>query len=96
MDISKIAGQGAQQLTQIQSTQKNQSDFKNLLNDFFSDVNTSISESGQKAEQLVKGEITDVHEAMIAAEKASVGLEMVVELRNKMIEMYREIMRVQV
>ena len=37
-----------------------------------------------------------MHEAMIAAEKASVGLEMVVEIRNKMIEMYRELMHVQI
>ena len=94
--ISKISGLSVQQFTQIQSASKNQNEFKDLLSNFMTDVNEAITDAGQKAQQLVKGEVTDVHEAMIAAEKASVGLEMVVEVRNKMIEMYREMMRVQV
>ena len=45
------------------------------------------------AEKFVLGEITDIHEVMIAAEEAGVALELVMEIRNKLIEAYQELMR---
>lgn len=46
-------------------------------------------------EQFVTGQITDVHSLMIASEKAQLGLQLTVQVRNKVIEAYQEIMRTQ-
>jgi len=46
-------------------------------------------------EQFVTGQISDVHTLMIASEKAQLGLQLTVQVRNKMIEAYQEIMRTQ-
>ena len=46
-------------------------------------------------EQFITGQISDVHTLMIASEKAQLGLQLTVQVRNKMIEAYQEIMRTQ-
>ncbi|WP_166237982.1 flagellar hook-basal body complex protein FliE [Paenibacillus turpanensis] len=46
--------------------------------------------------KFVVGELADVHQLTIAAEKASVGLQLAVSLRNKAVEAYQEIMRTQI
>ena len=71
-------------------------EINDTFNSFLNDVNNVIGEAGDTVEKMVAGEITDIHQVMIAAEKASVGLELVVEIRNKLLESYREIMRMQI
>ena len=66
--------------------------FKGLIND----TNKLQSEAAQIAEKFALGEIADVHEVMIAAEKAGVAFELVMEIRNKLIDAYQEFMRMQV
>jgi flagellar hook-basal body complex protein FliE len=46
-------------------------------------------------EQFVTGQLSDVHTLMIASEKAQLGLQLTVQVRNKVIEAYQEIMRTQ-
>lgn len=69
--------------------------FKERLEKVLNDVNQLQLESGEMADKFVRGEIEDVHDVMIAAEKASVSLELTLEVRNKLVEAYREIMRIQ-
>ena len=45
---------------------------------------------------LATGQVTDVHEAIIAAEKARISLEILAEMRNKLVASYQEIMRMQI
>lgn len=45
--------------------------------------------------QFVTGDLSDIHKLMIEAEKAAIGLELTVQVRNKVIEAYQEIMRMQ-
>jgi flagellar hook-basal body complex protein FliE len=47
-------------------------------------------------ERMVGGEAVDLHEVMIAVEKARTSFDLLMEIRNKTIEAYREIMRMQV
>lgn len=53
-------------------------------------------EAGQAAKALVTGEIEDFHTPVIAMEKASLALGMAVTVRNKVLEAYHEIMRMQI
>jgi len=70
--------------------------FSQTLNDFTADVNTLQADSGKAVERFLTGEIEDVHDVMIAVEKASVSFELMLEMRNKMIEAYHEVFRMQV
>ncbi|GMX62167.1 hypothetical protein Elgi_19710 [Paenibacillus elgii] len=70
--------------------------FGKFLSDAIADLNNQQSTSDVMKEQFVKGEISDVHQLMIASEKASLGLELTVQVRNKVIEAYQEIMRTQI
>ncbi len=60
----------------------------------------NLNESQLKAEETVKkfltGEITDVHTVMIALEEAKLTMQLAVEVRNKIVEAYQELSRMQV
>ncbi|MFG6115123.1 flagellar hook-basal body complex protein FliE [Halobacillus sp. MO56] len=73
-----------------------QANFAADLKQAIADVNHSQKLSDQKTEALAKGEIDDLHDVMITAQKASVTLQTSVEVQNKVIDAYREIMRMQV
>ncbi len=60
----------------------------------------SVSEAERQADALAQdvaaGGDTSVHELMVATTKATLSVELLVELRNKAIEAYQEVMRMQV
>ena len=66
--------------------------FKNALKE----VSAAQNVSDKKTEQLLTGEVQDVHEVMIASQKASLSLQMTMQVRNKVVEAYQEVMRMQV
>ncbi len=47
-------------------------------------------------QEMVKGERVEVHEIMTAAEEAQLAFELMLEVRNKLLEMYQDITRMQV
>lgn len=46
--------------------------------------------------QLASGEPVELHEVMLAQERASLSFELAVQVRNKLVEAYQDIMRMQV
>ncbi len=70
--------------------------FADTLKDVVQDVNRQQVESGDTALKFMAGEVEHVHEAMISMQKAKTSFEFLVEVRNKLLEGYREIMRMQV
>ncbi len=46
--------------------------------------------------QLASGQLENLHEAMIAGQKADVSLQLVIQIRNKVLDAYREITRMQI
>ncbi|MBB5323678.1 flagellar hook-basal body complex protein FliE [Anoxybacillus tepidamans] len=73
-----------------------QKSFANFLKDAIHKVNDDQIQSSQLTEKLVKGENVDLHQVMIAAQKASISLQLTLEIRNKALEAYQEMMRMQV
>ncbi|SDG97780.1 flagellar hook-basal body complex protein FliE [Alteribacillus persepolensis] len=73
-----------------------QQSFKNALNDALNEVNKAQHASNEMTSKLAAGDVEDLHEVMVTAEKASVTLQTTIEIRNKAQEAYREIMRMQV
>ena len=70
--------------------------FGDTLNQAIADVNGLQQQAGKAVEKMVTGEATDLHEVMIAVEKARTSFDLLMEIRNKTIDVYREIMRMQV
>lgn len=78
------------------TTFESQQKFGNFLKDAIQDVNASQVQSDVMTEKLVRGEDVDLHNVMITAQKASIALNATMEVRNKMIEAYQEVMRMPV
>lgn len=70
--------------------------FGDVLKDSIASVNELQSEAGQAMDSFVAGESTDLHDVMIAVEKARTSFDLLMEVRNKAIDTYRELMRMQV
>ncbi len=80
----------------IDHTKEQYKSFSETMQGCMQDVNDLQHEAGRSVEKLLTGEIKDAHDVMVAVEKASTSFELMMELRNKMIEAYQEILRMQV
>lgn len=70
--------------------------FKELLGQAIQEVNELQQTSDGQIEKILSGDIKDVHSAMIAMQKADLSFQMVMQVRNKLVEAYQEVMRMQV
>ncbi|WP_338781922.1 flagellar hook-basal body complex protein FliE [Metabacillus sp. FJAT-52054] len=69
--------------------------FGDMLKNAMNEVNRAQLESDKMTGALAKGQNVELQDVMIAAEKASVTLLSSIEMRNKAIEAYQEVMRMQ-
>jgi flagellar hook-basal body complex protein FliE len=70
-----------------------QQSFSTALKDAISNVNAQQLQSDSLTNKLINGGDVDLHEVMIASQKASITLNATMEIRNKAVEAYQEIMR---
>lgn len=70
--------------------------FSDFLKDSIEKVNTLEKDVMEYDLKIATGEIENLHEAMIAAQKADVALQLTMQIRNKVLDAYREIMRMQI
>jgi flagellar hook-basal body complex protein FliE len=60
------------------------------------EVSDLTNQADRFAEGVATGQLTDVHQFTAAAAKAQLGVELTVAVRNRAVEAYQEIMRMQV
>jgi len=70
--------------------------FDNVLTNLVQDVSAKQAASGQAVSGLLGGQNVSLHQTMIAMEEASVSFQLMVEVRNKLLESYQELMRMQI
>ena len=70
--------------------------FTEMLKKGLEDVNSSLAQSEGMSQDLASGKSSNLHETMLAATKAELGFHLMVQLRNKAIESYQEVMRMQI
>ncbi|TVQ66269.1 MAG: flagellar hook-basal body complex protein FliE [Balneolaceae bacterium] len=70
--------------------------FTEMLTKAVGDVDTTMKESEQKIQDFVSGKSENVHDVMISMQRAQISFQMMVEIRNKAIETYHEISRMQI
>lgn len=64
--------------------------------DVIKEVNDAQQEARSKQTALMTGQPVEIHDVMIAMEKASVAMQLTMQVRNKVLEAYQEISRMQV
>ncbi|MGC3991909.1 MAG: flagellar hook-basal body complex protein FliE [Chthoniobacteraceae bacterium] len=70
--------------------------FGNMLQNFVSDVDGTMKTSQAEQGKVLSGQSTNLHQAMIAMQEASTSFSLMVEVRNKLVESYQELMRMQI
>jgi flagellar hook-basal body complex protein FliE len=70
--------------------------FGAILKKSISEVNNLQNEADNAIQQFATGQGKSIHETIIALEKADVSFKLLVEVRNKLVEAYQEIMRMQI
>jgi flagellar hook-basal body complex protein FliE len=70
--------------------------FADTLRQAIADVDTLQVKRDDLVEQMASGAVTEAHDVMIAAEEAQMAFELLLEVRNRLLESYQEVMRMQV
>ncbi len=70
-------------------------DFGKILAQALEEVNKHQKTAEQKADDFAAGKISNIHDVIISAEQAAMSLRLTTEIRNKIVDSYREIMRMQ-
>ena len=93
LSITKVA---SSPLTEsVKSVSKDPlTDFGKTLSQSMGEVNKMLGQADESAQEMVTGK-KDIHEAMISMEEANISLRMMVQVRNKVLAAYEEIMRMQ-
>ncbi len=75
---------------------KNTVNFKETVSNYVNEVNNLQLKAGESIENFATGKVENVHEVMIAMSKAEVSFKFMMETRNKLVDAYKEIMKMQV
>jgi flagellar hook-basal body complex protein FliE len=95
-NISQIQPQFLQNQSVPKVDAENKIDgFGDIFKKALGEVQAAQNESEKLTSQLVTGEVQDIHEVMIASQKASLSLQLTLQVRNKVVEAYQEVMRMQ-
>jgi flagellar hook-basal body complex protein FliE len=70
--------------------------FGDVLREAISTTNELQKQSNQEIQKLMTGETQDLHATLIAVQKADLSFQMMMQVRNKLVQAYQEIMRTQV
>lgn len=100
MDISPVKPEGIENLKGL-NLQKGESNtngvsFKDTIGKFVNDVNYMQKKADNSIENFAVGNTKDIHEVMISMKKAEMSFEFLMQTRNKLVDAYKEVMRLQV
>ncbi len=87
--ISPISRSAA---TAAGSVVQGETPFVDLVSKALGDLNASISHADRLAIQMAAGQEVDLHQVMVALETAAIGLQAALQIRNRALDAYREIM----
>lgn len=70
--------------------------FRSMFQDAVSDVQKTDADLGNQVYQMASGQSDNLHNILIASQKANLSVDMVVELRNKLLDAYKELININV
>lgn len=96
MNVNNITGIINPIIQDIPKPKSEVSEFGSVFAEFIGTVNKEQLNSAEMTKRFIAGDDVEIHEVMIASEKAKTSLELLMEIRNKTIDMYRELTRMSV
>lgn len=70
--------------------------FSQYFDEALNNVNALQKKSQEATMNMAAGKVEDISQVVVAAEKASIALQLTMQVRNKALDAYQEIMRMQV
>lgn len=80
----------------VEPTRKPERPEESLLSGALKQVNAAVQDGERIPEDLLSGEIGGIHEVAARIRRAELTMSFALEVRNKLVEAYREVMRMQV
>ncbi|HHV93177.1 MAG TPA: flagellar hook-basal body complex protein FliE [Firmicutes bacterium] len=97
MRIDALTREPALPLSRLETHKAGESQgFAGILKSALLSVDNLQKEADQLTEAFVAGAPVEIHDVVLAAEKARLALDLTVSIRNKLVEAYQEIMRMQI
>jgi flagellar hook-basal body complex protein FliE len=87
--------QMSQEITNNKTTDNttDKASFKETMKQYLKDANDMQLKADEDIKKIISGDDIDPHQVMLAVEKANTSFDLVMEIRNKMLEAYREVMK---
>ena len=82
--------------SEVSAAQPAGDSFASMLGKMVAEVNTQQISAGQQVAALQGGQNVPLHQAVVSMEEANVSFQLMVEVRNRLMDAYQEIMRMQV
>lgn len=95
MRVSEVLNSASNLVLDSTKVQKDKS-FAQTLTQALEQVNRLQMEADSEAAKLALGTATDLHQVMIAGERAQLALQLTIAVRNKVVEAYQELSRMQI
>jgi flagellar hook-basal body complex protein FliE len=80
----------------VTETKPAQESFASMLGQLVSDVNAKQATASAAVNGLLSGENVSLHQAMISMQEANTSFQLMVQVRNKLLDSYQELMRMQI
>ena len=88
-NVAEAAFSGGRERAGVEEVGKG---FSQLFDNLLGGANETQQEARQAVDGLLTGEVTDIHQVMVAVNKAELSFRFLVEMRNKLTDAYRELM----
>ena len=89
--IASLSVDGAQNAAEVSP-----SSFKDLLKKAVTDLNVSQTGANEAIQNLATGGEENLHDVIIAMEKANLSLQYAIQVRNKVLEAYQSVIQMQI
>ena len=81
--------------THNKNEENKSSEFSDIISGVINNVNNSQVNANNMVNSFIKGEDVSMHNVMLAVEESQISMQLLIELRNKLVEAYQEVNRVQ-
>ncbi len=95
-DVVSSLGLSTTSSTSKVSNSSGNKSFQSMLNDALTDVNDEQLKGYDAMDQIATGKVTNLQEAVQKMEQAELSMKLALEVKNKAINAYREVMKMQV
>jgi flagellar hook-basal body complex protein FliE len=95
MNVAAIAAMDASSVGGLAKTAEPQIGFAQVIERGLADLNVSALTAEGALRDLAAGKPVELHEVMISLEKARISVQTFIQIRNKLVESYQDLMRMQ-